>query len=212
MAENHLVIPDTVQAQYHMSVAGRSITVVTHMVVPVAATVTVNQANALFDAVKALWSANLAAFASPETGFNLAALKDLRTVGLPFVVSTNPIAVGTAPAGEALPRQVAAVLTIRTARAGKSYRGRMYWGGFAENANDSTQHMTAAAKTAIDAFCTGFINAVNINGWQLGVAHRPTTFDPDTGLPTAPGLGFTTPATQVLCRDNVWDTQRRRAS
>jgi hypothetical protein len=55
------------------------------------------------------------------------------------------------------------------------------------------------------AFVTGIQNALIASGLNLGVIHRPTE-DP---LPVS--AGFITTVTAIVCRDAVWDTQRRRA-
>src|SRR5262249_36168648 len=108
------------------------------------------------------------------------------------------------------PHSVAAVVTLRTAQAGRKFRGRCYIPGFTEVANDANGHMTVAMKTAMDSFSAGLVGAANQNGTQLGVLHRPTAFDDGTGLPISPGLGFITPVTQAVTRDDIWDSQRRR--
>lgn len=193
-------------------VAGRLVNVIVHWANPSSVTVNAALANTVFNSVKALWNTNLAASSPPGTSFVGVGLRDINTAGQAEVASDSASVVGTAPTGEALPRQIAAVLTVRTARAGKMFRGRMYWGGFAEQANGADNHMTAGFKTSIDAFAAGFLTAANVGGLSFGVAHRPTAFDEITGLPITPGLGFITPAISVTCRDNVWDTQRRRAA
>lgn len=212
MPQHHLVVQDTVQAHWVITIGGSTLTWTTATIVPTNFQVTPSAANALFDSVKALWAANIAALVPSSTVLSKVQLRDVRSEGLALVDSNTSSVPGTATPGETLPKQIAAVITLRTNRAGRKYRGRFYLGGFAETANDSTNHMTAACKAALDAFAAGFISAYNVGGTALGVMHRPTSFDEVTGLPIAPGLGFTTPVTLVVCRDNVWDTQRRRAS
>lgn len=211
MAEHHLVISQGVEAVFSITVAGLNIRIVTHYANPSSVTVNQAMANAVFDSVKALWSTNLAPHCPITTSFFAVGLRDINTAGNAQVFSNTAAVVGSAAVAEALPRQIAACLTVRTARAGKMFRGRMYWGGFAESANGADNHIATAAKTALDAFASGFLTAANVSGLTFGVAHRPTAFDENTGLPISPGLGFITPASQVQCRDNVWDSQRRRA-
>lgn len=211
MPQHHLVIANAVQIAHAILVSGKIVFVVTHNDIGPTAPVSVAMANAYFDSVKALWQAQLAALCQSTTVFSRVEMRDLRAPGMPLVVSTSPSVGGTAPAGDTLPRQIAACLTVRTNRAGRQFRGRMYWTGFSESANGPDNHMTTAAKTALDAFAAGFVTAASPSGSALAVAHRPTAFDEITGLPISPGLGFLTPATQVVCRDAVWDTQRRRA-
>lgn len=214
-APHLLVIPNTVQARHLITAGSTAGYIVTHSTIPSATAVDVNLANALFNSIKALWTAQLAPLC-PATAPNTVAyqsvlLRDLRQPNLAEVSSNSAAALGTAATQDLLPRSIASCFTIRTLNAGKRFRGRMYWFGYAETANGADGRMTAAAKTAFDAFCAGFLTAANVNGLQLGVSHRPTTFDPITGLPIDPGRGFTTIATQVLCRDTRWDSQRKRA-
>ena len=211
MPQNHFVVADTVEVIHRIAATIGTFHVVTHSLIPLGTQVTPALADAVSTSVGNLWNANLAALTPNVVAYAGVSLRDLRDQGFPLVDSTVPGHVGTAPIAEALPLQIAACLTIRTNKAGRKYRGRMYWVGFGESANDATNHMTAACKTALDAFAAGFQAASNVSGLQLGVTHRPTAFDPITGLPISPGLGFTTPAIAVVCRDNVWDTQRRRA-
>ena len=208
----HLVIPETVESMIDIAVASKATSVVIHHLIPAQTAVNATLAEALFASLKTLWSTNLATHCAPSATFTGVRMRDLRGPGLALVSSTGAPASGTAPTGEALPRQIAACLTVRTNRAGKSFRGRMYWTGFAEQANAADNHIATTTKTALDTFAANFIAAANVSGLIFGVAHRPTAYDEVSGLPISPGLGFTTPATQVICRDNVWDTQRRRAS
>jgi hypothetical protein len=211
LAQNHLVVPDTVQCRISIAdTQAGDLNIVTHGLIPTALTVDVNLADALNTSLSTLWANHLAAYCQPSTVFGSVHLRDLRQPNLPEIPSNNAGAPGSGVAGDILPHSLAAVCTVRTGKAGRSYRGRMYWGGFMETANGTAGHMTPAFKAAMDAFAAGWISAFNIQGLQFGVTHRPTIFDPDTGLPIAPGLGFTTPAIIVECRDDVWDSQRRR--
>lgn len=211
-APHHLVIANCVQIIHAILVSSKTVFVVTHNDIGPTAPVSVAMANAYFDSVKALWLAQLAALCPTTTVFSNVQMRDIRSAGMPLVMSTTPSVGGSASAADALPRQIAACLTVRTNRAGRQFRGRMYWAGFAETANGPDNHMTTAAKTALDAFAAGFVAAASPSGSAMAVAHHPTAFDEITGLPISPGLGFLTPATQVVCRDTTWDTQRRRAA
>lgn len=210
MPQHHLVIPDTVESILKVgNGAARTFHVVIHSLIPVGTQVTPALAEALFASLKPLWTTNMAPDVPTTAAFSGVDMRDLRNQGLALVSSTGAAAAGTGT-GDLLPGSIAACFTLRTNRAGRSYRGRMYWGGFAESANSVTGTMGAATKARFDAFCAGFISAANVSGLTLGVAHRPTAFDEITGLPISPGLGFTTPVTSVVCRDVNWDSQRRR--
>lgn len=209
MPQEHLVVADTVESALKITSNGRSLRVVIHHIIPAGTSVNVALADSLFTSLRALWATNLQAQCPSTTSFSGIDMRDLRQQGQPLVSSTGASQSGTG-AGDALPNSVAACLTVRTNRAGRQYRGRMYWGGFAELANGPSGTIIAATKTALDAFAANFIGAANVSGMVFGVMHRPTAFDPITGLPISPGLGFTTPATSVVVRDVLWDSQRRR--
>lgn len=211
MAEKHLVVPQGVEGLLDIAVASRNTNVVIHWSNPSGATVDANMANTVFGSLKALWTTNLAPQCPVTTAFTGIRLRDINTPGNALISSSGAAANGSSATNEALPRQIAACLTVRTAKAGKQFRGRMYFTGFSESANGADNHMAAATKTALDAFAAGFVTAANVANLVFGVCHRPTAFDENTGLPISPGLGFVTPAIQVVCRDNVWDSQRRRA-
>lgn len=129
-------------------------------------------------------------------------LRDIRTANTAeFIDSGGPVA-GTAGVG-LLPPQTAFVVTLRTAQAGRSFRGRVYLCGFDENVN------TAAGVIDSATACVNFITAVQAalvtSGLNLGVLSRPAPTAP------VPRAGFITTVTSIVARDLVWDTQRRRA-
>lgn len=211
MVQKHLVIPNTVEVTANLAATGRSFHVVFHEIIPAGTAVTSGLADAVFTPLKNLWTTNLAPQCAPTTTLGGLSMRDLRDVGFALVNSTIGGAPGTAATEtNQLPLNIASCLTVRTAKAGRQFRGRMYWGGYCEIANGLNGQMSAAMKTALDTFAANFMAAVNVSGLTLGVAHRPTVFDPTTGLPVAPGLGFITPATAVLARDSIWDSQRGR--
>lgn len=207
MPQRHLVVPSTIQAELWWTVGGRITKNVIHGTVAAGYSTTVANANAMTTALNSLFNSSglNAFFGSTSTGPNVH-LRDIRDVGFSLVDTSIVGASGTGT-GDLLPRQTAAVLTIRTGRAGRSFRGRMYIPAMLETANGPDNHIIAAAKTALDAYANGFIAAVNQNGFALGVMSRPLYNDDDT----IRVQGFTTTAINVLCRDLVWDTQRRRA-
>jgi hypothetical protein len=209
VAQNHLVIPDTMQGRVVWVGDGVLQQCVIHWLIPVGLAVNVALADAISTAIGNLWNTNLAAHANAQQGFSGVILRDLRQPSM-AEVSTTVTGHGGTAVGDSLPRSIAACLTLRTTNAGRKFRGRMYIPCFAEEANGASGAMSAATKTSLDAFAVGLVAAANQSGAQLAVAHRPTQFDPNTGLPISPGLGFSTPVTQAVCRDTRWDSQRRR--
>src|SRR5882672_3363229 len=76
-------------------------------------------------------SSGLAALCATTTSLISVGLRDIRTANQPEFVSVAAAVPGTG-AGNPLPNQLAAVVTLRTALAGRSFRGRAYFGGFNE--------------------------------------------------------------------------------
>jgi len=129
-------------------------------------------------------------------------LRDIRTGSQPEYIDTGAAVAGTG-ATDLLPPQTALVVTLRTALSGPRFRGRVYLPGFCEGVNSATGN--AASTSEAGAFVTAIQNALITNGLNLGVIHRP---QPDAPVPS---VGFITPVNAVVVRDQVWDTQRRRA-
>lgn len=129
-------------------------------------------------------------------------LRDIRSGNQPEFVDASAAVVGTQPS-DALPPQTALCITLRTAQAGRSFRGRCYLPGYAESTN--TPLGAASATAGGVSFVTSIKSALIASALDLGVIHRPTEApDPVTA-------GFITVVNAIVARDAVWDTQRRRA-
>lgn len=129
-------------------------------------------------------------------------LRDIRTPNTSELIDTGAAVAGTAGT-DFLPPQTAFCVTLRTAFAGRSFRGRCYLPGFAEVQN------TAAGVNTDPSTATAFVAAIKAalisNALDLGVISRP---NPDA---TPPRVGSINTVTAIVSRDGVWDTQRRRA-
>jgi hypothetical protein len=182
---------------------------VTNAIITGSPTINPALAEAQFVAIKAA----MTAAALPEWwGTNIqltrVALRDMRTPNNAEIESTGPPLISTSPE-DSLPPQTAAVITLRTAKAGKSFRGRIFLPGFNESANDGSGRITSDAFAALQVFANS-VPTLYTGGLQLCVASRQV-------VNRAPGAGCAvlrpsqvTPVTQALIRDNIWDTQRRR--
>lgn len=206
MPQRHLVIPNGVEIDLAWISNGRIMKNTCFAEAPTSLAITPALADSITTALNSLFtSSGLVALQSSGGRGPAAQLRDVRDVGFPLVTGSVQGATGTGTT-DLLPSQIAACLTVRTARAGRQFRGRMFIPGFVEIANDATNHMTAATKTALDAYAAGLPNALNQSGLQFSVCHRPLYLtDGSIGTP-----GSLQHVTQVVCRDNVWDTQRRR--
>jgi len=155
------------------------------------------------------WSA-LAGFLAPTVSLAAVELRDMRTAGNPLVQSTGAATPGTS-AGTALPSEVAAVMTIRTAKSGQQNRGRIYIPGWASNAVGVGDIIAAAAVTALLNFGNNIGSAITAAGgsWVLMQPARQA-YTGSTGTQHPARAAGTTPVTSAPVRDNHWDTQRRR--
>jgi hypothetical protein len=180
-------------------------------------------ADSFGSAIKGAFNTNLAARLAPTASLVRVGVRDLRSPNLPEFRDTTTITPGTGT-GDAMPGHIAAVVTLRTAGSGKSFRGRVYFGGFTETENTATGNASAAVGTSIVAFVTAIDAAVTPAGFRLAVLTRPqddivvneTTTHSD-GTTTVRRLshqtaksGFARQVTIIENRNATWETQRRR--
>jgi hypothetical protein len=206
--EQKLTIPSTVQVSILWGNVGAQARNVTHGTITAGTSVDVTMANSILASLVSLQaSSGLQAQLAGQGGIEGVTVRDLRDVDFAELISTLPGSPGTA-AGEPMPQQIASVISLKTAKAGKHNRGRMYIPGWSEDANDVGAVMTAAAQAALQAFADGLQGAYLSGLVTLGVAQRPL-YDLDTCVITTPGV--TNAVTQAVVRNGFWDTQRRRA-
>ena len=152
--------------------------------------------------------------ANLHTGTSLlgVSLRDLRGPNLPLVDSTGAAAAGTG-GGESLPPEVALAATLRTAQAGRGFRGRVYLPGFATGALNTDGTATIGAIGAALAFVQHVQAAMAASGLTLGVAQpaRAAYTSPKTGAAFAARAANIIDVTSIVVRDGVFDSQRRRS-
>lgn len=180
-------------------------------------------ANTVGAAVKSACTTTWASSLATNVSLARVGLRDLRTDDQPEFRDTGAVVVGTAT-GDILPRAASVLITLRTAKAGKSFRGRVYLPGASELNNDTVGLGTSTINTAGVAFINAVNSAITSSGIVLGVLSRPaeqqtlveTTFHAD-GTTTARTLSRTTAksgqvnrVTSVEARDTRWQYQRRR--
>lgn len=216
------VIANCVEVRLLWSINGQGAVNVLHGQV---GTFTSNQAtcNTLGAAIKAAFTSNLGTLCTVNTILARVGLRDLRQANQTEYLDTGSVVPGTGT-GDALPAQIAMCLTLRTALSGKSYRGRIYLGGFSETQSDVNGQIIAGATTAALAFMTAVQNAMSSSQITLGIASRPAEAytivksvhhadgtDTETLMVTGKArTGGITPVTAVVQRDVKWETQRRR--
>jgi hypothetical protein len=200
-----LVVPNTVQVRLIWIAAGTEFAVnVLHFRNATSVTVDQTLANNLALDVKSAWDTAVAlgTVINSTTGISRITVRDLNTANQPEFGATVTAALGSGTS-EILPRQVSLVVTLRTALAGRSFRGRVYVPGFTELANDSTGRATALAQSVADAIVRNVRANFSIRGLLMGVVSTRTNKLP---RPT----NIITDVTSLSVRDGVWDNQRRR--
>jgi len=123
-------------------------------------------------------------------------LRDVRTANQAEFLDAGAAVPGLA-AGDLLPLNVSFCITLRTALAGRSFRGRTFLWGYTETNNGATGAATAGVGTTGVAWVNAINTALQTSGLGLAVLSRTRS--------------QVNAVTSVQARDQVWDTQRRRA-
>lgn len=152
----------------------------------------------------------LAGFMASTGNLGTCQIRDLNVKDAPIISSLAAGRPGTSP-GSALPNEVAAVVTLRTAFVGRQNRGRMFIPNWATNALGAGNTIAAPAVTALGNWASIIAGVLQSQGYIFGIGHfhrLAYTSPKGTAHPERPaGL---VPITNVTVRDNHWDTQRRR--
>jgi hypothetical protein len=156
-------------------------------------------------------SSGLKALCATTTSLLAAGIRDLQAPNRAEFVSTASAVPGTG-SGDPLPNELAAVVTLRTALAGKSFRGRAYFSGAIVAESDASGKIVAAFNTAIAAFMTGVQTDMATEGITLAVLSRPRFANLIPPLDVQTYAGTITPVSAIVTRDTQWDAQRRRQS
>jgi hypothetical protein len=203
MPNTNLAVPNTVEVKLHWgtSASEQGVNVLHFLNV---GAVIVNQAlaDALDTTIKGLFTTSgLAAVISLNHGIRQVGVRNLALANQAEFLSTNPGILGTST-GDALPPAVAQCYTLRTALAGKSYRGRVYLGFFAEAASvGATQSAGGpAGQTFLENIRSSLIASPNLH---MSVVSR---FSGGALRPTP----LSTEVNAIQLRSSVWNTQRRR--
>lgn len=143
-------------------------------------------------------SSGYAALVSTALGIVSVGVRDLSQPNLPEFIGAGAKEPGAAATGKQLPAQLALCVTLRTAKAGKSFRGRVYLPQWQDSALDAGGFVTSAANTAGVAFMNENKTDLLAAGLTLAVVSRKTLSYQDVTL--------------VQSRDQIWDTIRGRGN
>lgn|SRR5262245_16619864 len=157
----------------------------------------------------AAWTA-MAAFMPTTVFLGGVTIRDLNQANQPLIASSGGAQAGTS-ASTALPDEVAAVVTKRTSRTGRAFRGRAYVPGWASNAVATGAVIAPAVVTALGNWANTWAGALSAQGYThvLGLPAR-AAYTGSTGAAHPARAATTQDVTSVVVRDNHWDTQRRR--
>ena len=146
------------------------------------------------------WGASFRSLFSAETTLRQVRATDMTTQGGPVstLVSNTP---GNG-SGDGLPIGSAIVASLRTAKRGRSYRGRSYWSGLLLSAQDSPTDITSTVATAIGVAMTALQTTLDTDGFDIVVASKQ-----HNGVVTNPAEANEVTAIVV---DTHFDSQRRR--
>lgn len=135
-----------------------------------------------------------------EMGLSVTNVYDMRTDGGGWVQVIG--GVNGAGQGNALSLGLACVVTLRTAKRGRSYRGRVYLSGWTEE-GISLGVFSGGVTTKAKAFVDAIISGAAAEGWTLCI--RSTRHN-GVELETA----VLTPVTSTIVRSSKPGTMRRR--
>lgn len=157
----------------------------------------------------ATWT-TLAGFMMAGASLTGVSLLDVRTASNAKVTSTGAASPGTS-ASLAMPDECAVCVTLRTALTGQANRGRIYIPGFASNAMGAAGVIAATCVSAVANWAAIIPTQLTAQGITLSIGHPArAAYTGRTGtLHPARAAGLV-PVTQLVVRDNHWDTQRRR--
>jgi hypothetical protein len=203
-----LVFPNCVELRVHWTMNGVDAYNVMHGVVASGFVANQTVTDTLDAALKTrVTSMGLQPLLATTTSMVSVNLRDLRTPNAAEFVGTTAALVGTG-AGNPLPNEVALCVTLRTALAGRSYRGRVYLGGFIVGENSATGQIVTALNTAAANTVFGWAAAMSTSAITMAILSRPRPAGP-LGVPPA-YAGALTPVISAVARDTLWDSQRRR--
>jgi len=173
-------------------------------------------------AVKAAFTAQWRPHVNSLTRLVRVGIRDLRTANNPEYLDNQAAVVGSAVADRA-PRAASVVVTLRTAGAGKSFRGRVYVPGVSSS-ESLNGNQTSAVTLAAAAYINDIASRLQPIGLFLAVMSRPSDDIVTRQITTRDGAvvqdrvlshvtaktGRLSRVTLVESRNNRWEYQRRR--
>jgi len=149
------------------------------------------------------WEQKIMPKLSSWAKFTQVSLRDLTSSsGIVYEYAGPPLPVSGGAMGQPLPSSVAVVVSLRTGLAGRSFRGRLFFGGFSEQQSDGN-YMGGNLPTQLKDALTEVIDAINTADRRVVIVSRYTQNQPRS-------TGIVTPVVSVLARTVRLATQRKR--
>lgn len=206
-----VVIPGCIQVNLFWTSSNRRWRNVLHGNLTAAGPVNPILAETLFTAFKGgLTSSGWVGELHTNSALTGVGIKDLRQQFQVEYLSTSAPMAGQA-AGIELPLNVALVVTLQTALAGRQNRGRTYLTGFTDGALNGPLQTGAVANTAATAFLQAIQSAMQANTIPMVVAQRALAAGTDKkGNPLPPRVAGVQPVVNITVVNPRVDSQRRR--
>lgn len=167
-------------------------------------------ATALYGSLSSAWGSNIGAYMANATSFTSVWVRDMTNFTNPVYQGTGAAVVGTGGT-VAMPENAAIVLTENVAARGRGIKGRVFLGGWAQNADVTTGGISGTVQTALNALGTAWANALTAQSLTPCVAQvARQQYQGVTGTVHAQRAASHVNVSTYTCRDTVWDTQRRR--
>lgn len=206
-----IVIPNGIEVALHWSHPSGTFRNVFHGTNSAAGPVNPGLASTLFSAIKAN-AATTTFFVHLHTTVQFVgvSIKDLRAPNNPELPSTGTALAGTGP-DDPVAISNALVVTLRTAFAGKGFRGRVYLAGFTIVAQDSMKVWDTGVGTDAVAFVEGIRTVLGTNNIPMAVGQRALQAGSDVhGNPMPARAAAVIPVISTDIANPRIDTQRRR--
>jgi len=139
-------------------------------------------------------------------------LRDINSANNPIIDRSTAATLPGTSVSLPMPNEMAIALTLRTARTGQAFRGRIFIPGWSANAAAAGGVVDPTLKADLDALATGLRGVYSGQGLTMCLAlpARAGYTSPRTGRVHPPRDAQTADVTAVICRDNHFDSQRRR--
>lgn len=221
-----LVVPSGAVVRLLYSVAGQLAINTLGAIITGSPTFDQAMADRIGSAIKSVWGTNMGPVCPASSELVRVGVRDVRTANQTEFLDQGAPVTGAA-IGDALPKQTALCITLRTAQSGKSARGRVYLPVFGEAESGADGTATLAAQTAGVSFLQAVDGtALTPEGMRLAVMTKPQEDVIVNEITTH--LDGTTTIRQIYhqtrkdgrvlqvggfeSRDAEWETQRRRAN